>query len=65
MKQKHRTLIIVAIGVVLAAGLLLPPIQSSKTRRHGTQIHTEKNSPPSASVTISTNAMAGGQGQAP
>ena len=59
-----RTVILgVFFGVVLAAGLLLPPIQSYKIRRHLTQIHTEQNSVPSVSVMISTNAIARRQGQ--
>jgi hypothetical protein len=64
MSRKHMFILGAFIGLVLAAGLLLPPIQSSKIRRHSTQIHTE-NSPPSVSVTISTNAMVGRQTQTP
>jgi hypothetical protein len=63
MSRKHMFILGAFIGLVLAAGLLLPPIQSSKIRRLSTQIHTEKNSPPSVSVTISTNAMVGRQSQ--
>lgn len=59
MSGKRMVILGVFFGVVLAAGLLLPPIQSYKIRRHRTQIHTEQNSVPSVSVMISTNAIAG------
>ena len=65
MSRKPVVILGAFIGLVFAAGLLLPPIQSVKTRRHRTQIHTGKNTPPSVSVTISTNAMVGRQTQAP
>ena len=64
MSRKHMFILGAFISLVVAAGLLLPPIPSSRIRRHSTQIHTE-NSPPSVSVTIGTNAMAGRQTQAP
>jgi hypothetical protein len=64
MSRKHMFILGAFIGLVLAAGLLLPPIQSSKIRRHSTQIQGE-NSAPSVSVTISTNAMAGRQSESP
>jgi hypothetical protein len=65
MSRKHMFVLGACIGLVLAAGWLLPPIQNSKVRRHGTHIHTEQNSLPSVSITIGTNAMVGRQTQAP
>jgi hypothetical protein len=65
MSRKHMFILGAFIGLVLAAGLLLPPIQSPKVRRHSTQIHNVQNSLPSVNVTISTNAKVGRQTQAP
>jgi hypothetical protein len=57
MKQKHRILIIVAIGFVLAASLLVASSPSSKNRRHAMRINAE-NHLDSVSFAISTNATA-------
>jgi hypothetical protein len=64
MKLKHRILIIVAIGFVLAASLLVATSPSPKIRRHAMRIGGE-NHLGSVSVTISTNATASRQSQTP
>ena len=62
MKQKRSILIVVAIGLVLAAGFLLPPIPASKSRHHGKRIPSV-NHLDSVNFAISSNEMAGGQSQ--
>jgi hypothetical protein len=64
MKQKHRILIIVTIGFVLAASLLVATSPSPKIRRHAMRIQAE-NRLDSVSFTISTNATARRQSQTP
>ena len=65
MSRKHIFMLGAFISLVLAAGLWLPPMQSSKVRRHNTRIHTERNAPPSMNVTVATNEMIGRPPQGP
>jgi hypothetical protein len=62
MKKTHRRLLVVAIGLTLVAGFVLPPIPGSKAKRHGTRIDSV-NSISSLSFSISTNALASHQNQ--
>jgi hypothetical protein len=62
MKKTHRRLLVVAIGLALVAGFILPPIP--KAKRHGTRIQAV-NSMSSFSFSISTNAFASRQTKTP
>jgi len=64
MIQKHRILIIVAIGFVLTASLLAATSPSPKIRRHAMRMNAE-NHLNSVSFVISTNATASRQSQTP
>jgi hypothetical protein len=57
MKMKLCLLIMSVLGLILAAGLLLPSLDGRRSHRHAVHFRTENAPPRSISFVVGTNAL--------